>query len=444
MPSKPEPINVLLIGGGGREHALAWRLKKSPSLSRLFASHPDNPGIADLARPMGFALNTKEAYRVEQFCRHEKIGLVVVGPEAPLAEGLADALTKAGIPVFGPGREGAQLESDKAWSKQFMRTASIPTAESRICENAEAARSYIHSREVQAMVVKASGLAAGKGVFVCDTREEALDAVDRMMQQREFGAAGDRVLIEERLKGPEVSVFALVDGRSAAVLDLCQDHKRLGDGDTGPNTGGMGAYCPASVLDARTMDMVHREILIPTLDALRRMEIEYRGLLYIGLMLTPSGPKVLEFNVRFGDPECQALLPRITGDFAQLLLATATGKLHDAEWDTNDLHTCCVVLASEGYPGKHTTGVPITGLEEAGAIEGVLVFHAGTARRADGAIVTNGGRVLNVVGTAPTADEARRRAYEACDAIHFAGKTFRTDIAANAGKPTPVAGRAAR
>lgn len=432
MKSGTDQLNVLVIGGGGREHALAWRLRASRSVSRLFTTHPENPGIASIAAPMGFEFSLKEMYRVEQFCRKENVGLVVVGPEAPLAAGLTDLLTKSGVPVFGPSREGARLESDKAWAKQFMRTASIPTAEARVCESVEAARAFIDSREVQAMVVKASGLAAGKGVMVCDTREEARQAVDRIMLKREFADAGDKVLIEERLKGPEVSIFALIDGRSAVVLDLCQDHKRLGDGDTGPNTGGMGAYCPAPVLDARSMDTVHREILIPTLDALRRMEIDYKGVLYIGLMLTHAGPKVLEFNARFGDPECQALLPRITGDFAQLLLATATGRLHEANFDTNDMHTCCVVLASGGYPDKYTTGVPIEGIEESAKIPGVHVFHAGTRRAPDAKIVTAGGRVLNVVGTGPTLEQARARAYEACDRIHFVGKTFRTDIAANA------------
>ena len=431
MSTRSEPLNILIVGGGGREHALAWRLRNSKSTSRLFTTHPDNPGLASVAKPMGFEFNPREAYRVEQFCKKESVGLVVIGPEAPLAAGLADALTKAAIPVFGPSKEGAKLESDKAWAKNFMRAASIPTAEARVCESVEAARSYIDSREVEAMVVKASGLAAGKGVMVCDTKAEARDAIDRIMLKREFADAGDKVLIEERLKGPEVSVFALIDGRSAAVLDLCQDHKRLSDGDTGPNTGGMGAYCPAPILDAKTMDTVHRQVLIPTLDALRRMEIDYKGVLYIGLMLTHAGPKVLEFNVRFGDPECQALMPRITGDFAQLLLATATGRLHEAEWDTNDLHTCCVVLASGGYPEKHTTGVPIHGLEDAAAVEGVHIFHAGTKRSAND-IVTAGGRVLNIVGTGASLDQARKRAYDACDKITFVGKTYRTDIAASA------------
>lgn len=437
------PINVLLVGGGGREHALAWKLRQSPRLGRLWTTDPVNPGLAALAEPMGIPFSVREAYRTQQFCRRERIGLVIIGPEEPLAQGLADKLANEQTLVFGPGAEAARLEADKAWAKEFMRSALIPTAEGRIFSDAQTARSYLESRE-SAHVVKAAGLAKGKGVIVSATQAEALDAVDRIMTQREFGAAGDRVVIEERLEGPEVSVFALVDGRSLYILDACQDHKRLGEGDTGPNTGGMGAFCPTPVLDARTMADVQSKILIPTIDALRRDSIEFRGLLYAGLMLTPAGPKVLEFNVRFGDPECQCLLPRLNGDLLELLWATAAGKLSevsDIEWDSRA--SCCIVLASPGYPEKPRVGHVIEGLDVAAKQPDVTIFHAGTARNKQGELVTAGGRVLSVVGLGATLAEAREKALAACDLIRFEGKQLRRDIGERATKrkKSPVPAR---
>lgn len=421
-------MNVLLIGGGGREHALAWKLKQSPSLGQLYATHTGNPGIAELAKPTGFEFSMGEIYRVQQFCAHQNIGLVVVGPEGPLSEGIADKLSSDTVAVFGPTREGAQLEADKAWAKDVMRGASIPTAEARVFREPGPAKSYLESRE-EPVVIKASGLAAGKGVVLPTSLDEAKATIDRIMVKKEFGSAGDQVVIEEKLKGPEASVFALIDGRNIAILDTCQDYKRVGDGDTGQNTGGMGSYCPSRVVDERTMTIVEREVLVPIVDALRRDGIEYRGVLYVGLMLTPAGPKVLEFNCRFGDPECQVLMRRMDCDLVQVLHATATGKLHEVELGSSGGAAVCVVLASGGYPGDFSKGYPITGIENANAMPDVTVFHAGTAHDKEGKVVTAGGRVLNVVATGANVDEARQKALAAAEKIHFDKMHYRRDIA---------------
>jgi len=422
----PERLNVLLIGGGGREHALAWRLKKSPSLGDLHITHPQNPGLAALGRAVDVPVNAKEAYRTAQYCDKHKINLVVIGPEDPLAEGLADALRTNDRAVFGPNKDGARLEADKAWAKQLMRAASLPTAESRTFTNAENAIEYLETRDT-AQVVKASGLAKGKGVIVPDSLDEARDAVKRLMMDRVFGSAGDTVVVEERLKGPEVSILALCDGRTAAVLDACQDHKRLLEGGKGPNTGGMGAFCPSALADDTLYDTVQREILAPLMDALRREGIDYRGVLYAGLMLTPGGPKVLEFNVRFGDPECQPLMARWQGDLAKTLYECAVGRLADSRWGFDTRAACCVVLASRGYPEKPETGFPITGIDDANAMEGVTVFHAGT-KRGESGFVTAGGRVLGVTALGDTVSDARDKALAAADVIHFEGKVLRRDI----------------
>lgn len=428
LPS--QKLNVLLIGGGGREHALAWKLKQSARLGTLYATHTANPGIAALAKPIDHEFSVKEAYRLQFFIEKHDIRLVVVGPEEPLAAGIADKIASDKVAVFGPTAEGARLEADKAWAKQLMRSALIPTAESRSFTVAEMAKAYLETRD-EAQVVKASGLAAGKGVVVAGSLQEALDAVDRFMVKREFGDAGREIVVEERLKGPEVSVFALTDGKSIYILDSAQDHKRLGENDTGPNTGGMGAYSPTSLIDDALLTHVQNEILLPTVDALRRDDITYRGVIFAGLMLTPGGPKVLEFNCRFGDPECQVLLPRLKGDLVEILYATATGQLEhvDLSWDSRA--AVCVVLASGGYPGSYKTGVPIEGIEEAEALPGVRVYHAGT-KREGGQLVTSGGRVLNVVATGDTLTHARELANRAAELIRFEGKTWRRDIGAKA------------
>ncbi len=439
-PAAAAPVNVLLVGGGGREHALAWKLRQSPRLGDLYATHTGNPGIAALAKPVDvghgaapYDLAKREFFPIRQWCAKHRIGLALIGPEEPLAAGMADGLREPIVPgapvplVFGPGRAAAQLEADKAWAKELMRSALIPTATGRAFGDYESAKAYLDSRQ-EPPVIKAAGLAKGKGVFVPATKEEGVAALDRIMVKREFGDAGRTVVIEERLKGREVSVFALVDGRSIYVLEACQDHKRLGDGATGPNTGGMGALCPTPALDGATLARVEREILVPTVDALRRDGIEFTGVLYAGLMLTPGGPKVLEYNVRFGDPECQALLCRMKCDLLDVLEATCTRRLDEVTIEWTPGPAVCVVLAAGGYPEAPRSGDVIDGLDEAAAVPGAAVFHAGTTRDAKGRIATSGGRVLNVVGTGDSLDAARRAAYTAAERIRFSGKTLRTDI----------------
>ncbi|MDP6602458.1 MAG: phosphoribosylamine--glycine ligase [Phycisphaerales bacterium] len=467
----PESCNVLLIGGGGREHALAWRMSKSPRLGTLYATDTQNPGIADLAQHCDEPWVPSRAFFLRRWCDQHDIHLVVVGPETPLAEGIADELALDGRQVFGPTRAGAQLEADKSFAKSLMKQASIPTAESRSFDDANAARRYLLRgldeelrkegemavadevdtflsdtgavREDKFMpsenlgmflqnrldpcVVKACGLAAGKGVIVCRTTAQAMDAVDHLMDDRAFGDAGGKILIEEFLDGQEVSLLALVDGSTIWILDPCQDHKQVGEGDTGANTGGMGAYCPTPVIDAAALSRIEQEILVPTIDALRREGIEYRGVLYAGLMLTAAGPKVLEFNCRFGDPECQPLMARFDGDLVDVLWRTAVGNLSEAEIDFDDDTAVCVVMCSEGYPGGYEKWKPITGIEDAEALGDVVVFQAGTQREGD-RLVTSGGRVLGVTACAADLGAARDRANEACGRIIFDGAFWRSDI----------------
>jgi phosphoribosylamine---glycine ligase len=427
----PSPCNVLLIGGGGREHSLAWKLRQSPRLGRLWLSDSSNAGLRSLGEQCPVAMDMRDTFRMKRWCDANDIHLVVVGPEGPLAQGITDALQTPTRRVFGPSKPAAQLEADKAFAKQIMRTASIPTAEARTFTDVESARGFVIARDLPC-VVKAAGLAAGKGAMVCDTVDEALEAIDRALVRREFGEAGNKILIEEKLTGQEVSVLALVDGRMIWLLDPCQDHKQAYEGDTGPNTGGMGAYCPTPVIDRETMAIVEREIMVPVVDTLRREGIEYRGVLYAGLMLTPGGPRVLEFNCRFGDPECQPLMARFRGDLIEVLWATTTGRLADVEIDFDERFACCVVMCSEGYPGPYETGRPITGIEDAEALSGstgdVNVFHAGTTSNGGGELVTNGGRVLGVTALAGDLRSARDLANAACEKIHFAGAHWRRDI----------------
>jgi phosphoribosylamine---glycine ligase len=443
-------VNVLLVGGGGREHALAHALKRSPRLGTLYTTHPGNPGLASLAQSLGdVPFTAKEAYRLVQFCDAKNIGLVVIGPEEPLAEGLADKLRAPRRRVFGPNADGARLEADKAWAKQLMRGVAVPTGEARVFTDPNAAKEYFKTRADPPVtklvrdrppsdllpVIKATGLAKGKGVVVPSTLAEGLAAIDAIMVQRIHGDAGAALMLEERLTGPEVSILALVDGRSIYILETCQDHKRLRDGDQGPNTGGMGAFSPSHLIDEPLLDRVQSQILVPTLDALRRDGIDFCGVLYAGLMLTPAGPKVLEFNCRFGDPECQALLARLDSDLLELVLATCDAKLDQTEIRWKPGASCCVVIASDGYPEKPRLGTPIEGLEEAAAQPGVTIFHAGTARDREGRIVTAGGRVLNVTGVGTDLAEARERAYAACRCIRFPGMQRRMDIGASAKSP---------
>ncbi len=433
MPTDP-PINVLLIGGGGREHALARAIARSPRLGTLHITHAANPGIAALGTPVDVPVNARELYRLQQYADANDIGLVVIGPEDPLAQGFADALAKRGDgrprSVFGPTRDAARLEADKSYAKHLIRAASIPTAEGRSFDNPDAAIEFLSTRD-EPYVVKASGLAKGKGVIVPESVEQAVEAARSIMVDRAFGDAGSRIIVEERLTGTEVSVLALCDGHNILTLPPCQDHKRLRDADAGPNTGGMGAFCPSSTLDADTLEDIERDVLVPIIDALRREDVEYRGVLYAGLMLTHGGPKVLEFNVRFGDPECQPLMARLESDAIELMLATATGRLDQIEVTFSDQHAVTVVLASAGYPESPRTGDEITGIEEAESMPGVTVDLAGV-RDHNGTLVTAGGRVLAVTALGPSMSAARELAYEAAGKIQFEGAQMRTDIAAHA------------
>jgi phosphoribosylamine---glycine ligase len=417
-------MNVLLVGGGGREHAIAWKLKQSKGLDKLFIA-PGNPGTAKLGINVDIAAT--DIPKLVSFATDNKVGLAVIGPEDPLAEGITDAFEAAGIKVFGPSKGAAQLEADKAFAKQMMRASSIPTAESRWFDNFAAAKAYIASRD-EAVVVKASGLAQGKGVFVCNEPSEAILAAEKIMVDGIFGAAGKTVVVEEKLLGEEASILAFVDGRNIYMLDSCQDHKPIGDGDTGPNTGGMGAYCPAPVVPDDMMDQVVRDIFVPIVDGMNRNGTPYKGILYAGLMITAGGPRVLEFNVRFGDPETQPLLVRLKSDLLEVMLAVCDGKLDkvDLVWDKRP--AVCVVMASGGYPGPYAKGKVITGLDEAASMKDVAVFHAGTARNGDD-IVTSGGRVLGVTALGDDVAAAKARAYEAVAKIHFEGAHFRRDIA---------------
>ena len=431
LRSCPATCNILLIGGGGREHALAWKLRQSQRLGDLWITDAANAGLASLGTLCPQPMDMSNKYLMRRWCEQNRIDLVVVGPEGPLAAGIVDALQSDHCMVFGPTRAAAQLEADKAFAKKLMRHAAIPTAEARTFSDSNAALEYVRSRD-EPCVVKATGLAAGKGAIVCSSQEEALDAVTRIMVNREFGDAGNALLVEEKLSGQEVSVLALVDGRTFWILDPCQDHKQLGEGDVGPNTGGMGAYCPTPIVDAATIAQIERQIFVPTVDALRRQGSEYRGVLYAGVMLTPAGPKVLEFNCRFGDPECQPLMARLRGDLIEILWAVCTGTLDRVDLEFDSRVACCVVMSAAGYPGAYDKGKPITGIDEAESLGGdqgeVIVFHAGTSHDRLGQLVTNGGRVLGVTALADDLVSARDLANAACERIHFEGAYFRRDI----------------
>ncbi len=423
-------MKVLVIGGGGREHALCASLAKSPSVTGLFCA-PGNGGIEDVATCLP-DLDTSNPDGIVSFARKAEVGLVVVGPEAPLVAGLADALRAASIPTLGPGAEGARLEGSKAWAKSLMTRNNVPTAAYRVFSTIEEAKNHLVTVENFPLVVKADGLAGGKGVAICYGRVEAAAALSESMEKKKFGEAGGTVVLEEFLRGEEASVFALTDGDTLLLLPTAQDHKRLLDGDLGPNTGGMGAYSPATLLADRTMAAVERTILIPILHALKREGVLFRGVLFAGLMVTRSGPKVLEWNVRFGDPETQVILPRVKGDLGTAFLAAAEGRLDEVEPLEEDPRPAVgVVMASGGYPEAYATGKPIQGVPEAAAMADVEVFHSGT-RRKDGVLLTNGGRVLTVTAGGDTVLAARDRAYEAAAKSTWEGEQHRSDIARRA------------
>lgn len=418
-------MNILVLGGGGREHAISWALAKSPRCTELYVA-PGNGGTANIARNVK-DLNAEDAQAVLAFAQAHNIELVVIGPEAPLVAGVADVLREAGIPVFGPDAQGAQLEGSKTYSKRFMDANGIPTARYQSFTDAASARAYCEELGAP-LVVKADGLAAGKGVVVAETLDMALDAVEACFDGS-FGDAGQTVVVEEMLTGPECSLLAFVSNGKAFCMAPAQDHKRAYDGDLGPNTGGMGVYSPVPIVteeEMATMISIMEQSAAAT--AKDPFENDYRGCLYGGFMLTPEGPKVLEFNARFGDPETQVVLPRLEGDPVNIMLAVAEGRPEDIVLSWSDKWAVSVVLASEGYPGSYEKGKVILGLEEAQDLDGVIVFHAGTALNPDGELITAGGRVLNVVALGDTFEEARNRAYEACELIKFEGVQYRSDI----------------
>lgn len=414
-------MNVLLIGSGGREHALAWALSASPLLTDLYAA-PGNPGIGEVARLV--PLDVDDHGAVVAFCRDRAIGLVVVGPEGPLVAGLVDALTAAGIKAFGPTAKAAELEGSKGFTKDLCRANDIPTAAYERFSSPGPAKAHVSATGAP-IVVKADGLAAGKGVVVAMTVEEAHAAIDAMFAGS-FGEAGTEVVVEEFLTGEEVSFFALADGKTALPLASAQDHKRVGDGDVGPNTGGMGAYSPAPALTPALAEEAMATIIRPTLAAMGAMGRPYKGVLYAGLMLTAAGPKLIEYNCRFGDPETQVLMPRLKDDLMTLLLAAVDGQLATMSVRWRDAAALTVVMAANGYPGAVEKGSIIRGVATAGG-EDVEIFHAGTALR-DGALTANGGRVLNVTATGATVEDAQRKAYAAVDRIDWPGGFCRRDI----------------
>ncbi|HUI06415.1 MAG TPA: phosphoribosylamine--glycine ligase [Verrucomicrobiae bacterium] len=420
-------MRILVVGSGGREHALVWKIAQSPHVTRLVCA-PGNPGIADLAECVPIAATDVD--RLAAFARENEIDLTVVGPEAPLCAGIADVFQSGGLRVFGPTRRAAQLEGSKVFCKRMLLKCGIPTAHADVFADAQRARDYLRQCGAP-IVVKADGLAAGKGVVVARTIAEADQAIAEIMERRVFGDAGAQVVIEECLTGEEASVMALVDGATVRVLASSQDHKRAWDGDRGPNTGGMGAYSPTPAVGAELSGAID-DIFTRTLEGLRAEGIEYRGVLYAGLMLTNDGPKVLEFNCRFGDPETQAVVPRMDFDLASAASATADGRLGELELKWKPEPAVCVVMASGGYPGTFERGRPIEGLKAASELANVTVFHAGTKRGAGGGIVTDGGRVLGVTALGADVERAARRAYEAVERIHFDGGYFRRDIAARA------------
>ena len=421
----PSPARVLVVGGGGRENALAWALARCQGVERVWVA-PGNGGSAELAGVTQLAIPESDQPALLAACREHAIALVVVGPEAPLAAGLADRLRDAGFPVFGPGADGAQLEASKQWAKALMQEAGVPTAGYWPATSREQALAVLEEQG-RPLVVKADGLAAGKGVTVAESVAEARAAIEEIFAGRFGEGEGASLVLEERTFGPEVSVFALSDGERMVLLPPAQDHKRIGEGDTGPNTGGMGAYAPAPLLDAAGLEQVRQLVLEPTLAALRARGIRYRGVIYAGLMLTEAGPSVIEFNCRFGDPECETLMPLLGPELAQVLLACALGRLDQAPALTIAPRcSACVIAAAQGYPGEIRQGDPIEGTLTSG--DDLQLFHAGTRRLEDGRCVSSGGRVLAMVAQADDFDAAFAQAYAGLEQVRFTGMTFRRDI----------------
>ena len=429
-------MKVLVVGGGGREHTLAWKISRSSRVEQVFVA-PGNAGTAVDAENVD--IPDSDIEELVRFAKANAIDLTVVGPEVPLCLGLADAMREENLKVFGPSCEAARLEGSKIFCKTMLRTAQVPTAEYHEFDDAESGIEFLNNRfppdeedgskPVHApLVVKADGLAAGKGAIVCSTRSEVLEAIDRVAVRKEFGDAGNRYIIEERLDGPEASVLAITDGRTILTLPPAQDHKAAHDGDKGPNTGGMGAYCPTNAVDEESLGWIEENILLPTVHSMKRARKPFSGILYAGLMLTGQGPRVIEYNVRFGDPECQALLMRLNTDIVDIIEATVNQDLENlGELDWDPRPSICVVMASEGYPGSYAKGHEIRGLEEAAKLEHVKVFHAGT-KLVEGVPVTNGGRVLGVTALGETISAAKLNAYAAIKCIRWSGAWCRKDI----------------
>jgi phosphoribosylamine--glycine ligase len=418
-------MNILVVGGGGREHAMVHAVTRSPLCKKCYCA-PGNGGTAQQAENVPIAADDVGELLV--FAKDNSIDLTIVGPEVPLVKGIVNVFEEEGLKIFGPTSEAAELEGSKAFSKEMMRKHRIPSAPFRSFNSADEALAYVENQHTFPMVIKADGLAAGKGVIIAETRGQAESAVRHIMLDRIFGAAGDRLIIEEYIRGTEASVFLIVDGNTITILESARDHKQVFNEGKGPNTGGMGAYSPAPIVVGKVYAQVEDQIIVPTVHALQREGRPFRGILYCGLMITKTGPRVLEYNVRAGDPEMQVLLPRLKTDFLSIALAAAERNLEEIgllDWDPRS--AVCVVMASEGYPGSYPKGLPITGVAEAEAMEDVWIIHAGTAIE-DGKLVTSGGRVMNVVALGENLEAARLRAYEAVDKISFKGCHYRTDI----------------
>ena len=423
-------MNILVIGSGGREHAMAWKIGQSSRVDRVFVA-PGNAGTEQEAENVDLAVD--DIAGLINFAKQNKVELTVVGPEAPLCLGIVDEFKKEGWRAFGPSKAAVRMEGSKVFCKQLLRSADVPTADFFEFDNAGAAERFVNERygetpEDVPLVVKADGLAAGKGAIVCGTQSEALEAIERIARSREFGDAGDKFIIEDRLVGQEASILAITDGKTILTLPPAQDHKRAGDNDTGLNTGGMGAYCPTPAIDDGMLRWVEENVLVPTVHMMKRTRSPFRGILYAGLMLTGQGPRVLEYNVRFGDPECQPMLMRLQSDLVDVIEATIDGTLGQIEslqWDPRP--SVCVVMASEGYPGSYDKGHVIRGLDEAAKLEDVKVFHAGTRMDGDN-VVTNGGRVLGVTAVGETIAGAKLQAYRAVKCIRWEGAWCRKDI----------------
>ena len=414
----------LVIGGGGREHTLVWKLAQSKKVTKLYAA-PGNPGMKDLAECVD--LDIADLDGLADWAEKHAIDLTVVGPEAPLVAGIVDVFKARGLTIFGPSAKAAEIEGSKIFSKELMEKYGVPTAFFKVCDNLADARAFVEEKGAP-IVIKADGLAAGKGVVVAMTRDEALAALDEMMGAHKFGSAGNRVVIEEFMEGEEASLLAFTDGKTIVPMLAAQDHKRVNDGDQGPNTGGMGAYCPAPVMTDALKEKTVKEVLRPIVDALAKEGRPYSGCLYAGLMIKGDSVKVVEFNARFGDPETQVVLPLLKSDLAEIMVACANGTLTPDLVEWSDKAAVCVVMASGGYPASYKKGIPITGLKAANAMDDVVVFHAGT-REEDGKILTNGGRVLGVTAVADDIPSAQQKAYDAVDKIHFDGAHYRQDIA---------------